>query len=257
MFEEALRFYRPVQQTPEFADVNYFLAMGECCMQLGQLEDAENCYLTVAEHDTLNIDVRVRLAKLYESIGMTEQAFKYVNEAALLGRQESRSQRRRRDTRLEQLAREFRSAELGPETVPPAPTTGTKPVPVEGILTSVPSAAPGRRRAEEEVAEVDRTGHIQFLHMKMLQLQPRVKQGDPDATEDWLDIADALLRDFRSNRVFYPLQRHMVFAGYSRGARKKTGQKTKDETLMDEVHEMAGRLQETIGTYCGLGPFCD
>ncbi|KAI9931634.1 transcription factor TFIIIC subunit tfc4 [Aspergillus wentii] len=245
LLEDALRYYTPIQQTDEYADISFFMAMGECCSHLEDLEGAENCFLTVAEHDARNIESRVQLARLYESIGMTEQALKYVNEAVLLGRQESRSHRRRKDTRLEQLAREFQLAELGPDATP-LRTLAPKPS-VEGAaatLTTGPTALAGRKR--EEGGEGERTDHIQFLYSKMLQLHPRIKEGDVEATEDWLDIADALLREFRANRVFYPMSRNVVFLGYSREAQKKAG-KYKNRTLMDEMQEMAGRLQESLG----------
>jgi general transcription factor 3C polypeptide 3 (transcription factor C subunit 4) len=80
---------------------------------------------------------------------------------------------------------------------------------------------------------------MQFLFRKLLQLEPTMQAGDGEATEDWLDIADALLREFRANRAFYPLQRNVVFLGYT----NRTGKKT----LLDEMQEMAGRLQESLG----------
>ena len=150
LYEEALRFYTPLQYTNEYADVSFFMAMGECCMALGNLEDAENCYLTVAEHDARNVGSRAQLAKLYESIGMTEQALKYVNEAVLLERQETRSHRRRKDTRIEQLVMEFKTAEAEPgvaglETVKPvSPEDEVAPT-----LTTAPTTALGNEPAEE------------------------------------------------------------------------------------------------------------
>ncbi|KAE8376695.1 hypothetical protein BDV26DRAFT_305416 [Aspergillus bertholletiae] len=247
LFEDALRFYMPLQQTEEYADVSFFMAMGDCCRQLDRLEDAENCYLTVAEHDARNVESRVQLAKLYEGIGMTEQALKYVNEAVLLGRQETRGHRRRKDTRLEQLVMEFKLAggggvATGLSSAAPDSVGNDATVPA---LTTGPAAAFGKKDSPE--SENERTENIQFLYTKLLQLQPKVKAGDLGATEDWLDIADALLREFRSNRVFYPLQRNVMFLGYSREAHKKAG-KTKDRTIMDEMQEMAGRLQESLGT---------
>ncbi|KAE8148515.1 TPR-like protein [Aspergillus avenaceus] len=246
LFDDALRFYLPLQQTEEYADVSFFLAIGDCFRCLDRLEDAENCYLTVAEHDQRNVESRVQLAKLYEGIGMTEQALKYVNEAVLLGRQESRGNRRRKDTRLEQLVWEFKSAEvdatappLAPITQMPAGDEATAPT-----LTTVPSAV---FRKDSPETEGVRTEHVLYLYDKLQQLQPRAKDGDVQATEDWLDIADALLREFRSNRVFYPLQRNVMFLGYSREAHKKGG-KSKGRTLMDEMQEMAGRLQESLGS---------
>ncbi|KAL2007860.1 hypothetical protein VTN00DRAFT_7842 [Thermoascus crustaceus] len=246
LFEDALRFYEPLQQTDEYADVSFFMAMGECSINAGKLEEAENCYLTVAEHDTKNVEARVRLAKLYETIGMTEQAFKYVNEAVLLGRQETRrSRRRRKDARLEQLAREFQTTEIGGEGVAPRPIA-PKPLPPGAPATTLMTSSAARRRVEQAELEEEGLEHIEYLYSKMMELRPKMREGDALATEDWLDIADALLRDFRSNRVFYPLQRNMVFLGYSREAQRKAG-KYRNKTLMDEMQEMAGRLQESLG----------
>ncbi|EAW08236.1 tetratricopeptide repeat protein [Aspergillus clavatus NRRL 1] len=244
LLDEALRYYTPIQQTAEYADISYFMAMGDCFMQLDNLEEAENCYLTVAEHDARNIESRAHLARLYESIGMNEQALRYVNEAVLLGRQETRSHRRRKDTRLEQLALEF-----GVETDPEFTGLGAvaQPEGPEGLpsrLTTAPIAATKKSMEDLEGA---RTQLVQFLYEKLLALQPGVKHGNVEATEDWLDIADALLREFRSNRVFYPMQRNVVFLGYSRETQRKAG-KYKNRTIMDEMEEMAGRLQESLGT---------
>lgn len=235
LLEEALRFYTPIQNTPDFADVSFYMAMADCCKQLGELEDAQTFYLTVAEHDPRNMESRVELAKLCESLGDSEQAFKYVNEAVLIGRQESRTRRRRKDTRLEQLALEFRTAELGaPRPIAPKPSTLT--------TWQTPTAVRGR----PQPGEGTRTEDIQFLYTKMQQLEPQIEDGVSEAIEDWLDIADALLRDFRSNRVFYPMARTMEFRGYSSEAQRKAG-KSKNRTLMDEMQEMAGRLQKSLG----------
>ncbi|KAJ5788676.1 Tetratricopeptide-like helical [Penicillium paradoxum] len=238
LLEEALRYYSPIQQTSEHADISFFMAMADCCMKLGKMEDAESCYLLVAEHDASHMESRVLLAKLYESLGMSEQAMKYVSEAVLIGRQENRNKRRRKDTRLEQLAIEFKMAET--ETLRPL---APRPAPVAALMNALPSA-PGRGRPQP--GEGTRTEDIQFLYSKLLELHPQLKDGNAAATEDWLDIADALLRDFRNNRIFYPEDRSITFMGYSTGPRPK-GARTKSGAMMDEMQEMAGRLQETMG----------
>ncbi|RDH14245.1 RNA polymerase III transcription factor TFIIIC subunit [Aspergillus niger ATCC 13496] len=244
LFEEALRFYMPLQQTNEYADVGFFMAMGECCSVLGKLEDAENCFLTVAEHDARHVESRVQLAKLYEGIGMSEEALKYVNEAVLLGRQESRSNRRRKDTRLEQLAVEFKAADAAREdaalrSIAPQPPSADLPA---ALTTTTTSAA-----KDTEINEEQRIANVQYLYDKLMQLLPQAKEGNAEATEDWLDIADALLREFRSNRVFYPIQRNITFLGYSREAQRKAG-RHKGRNFIDEMQEMAGRLQESLGS---------
>ncbi|CRL23323.1 Tetratricopeptide-like helical [Penicillium camemberti] len=237
LFEEALRYYTPIQQTAEHADISFFMAMADCCMQLGKMEDAESCYLLVAEHDSSHMESRVLLAKLYESLGMSEQAMKYVGEAVLIGRQETRSRGRRKDTRLEQLAIEFKMA--GSEPLRPI---APKPTQTATLMNAAPSAL-GKGRAQP--GEGTRTDDIQFLYAKLLELNPQVKDGIPVAIEDWLDIADALLRDFRNNRAFYPMDRSIAFRGYSTGTKSKN--RTKNGTMMDEMQQMADRLQETLG----------
>lgn len=237
LLNEALRFYSPIQQTTEYADIGFFMAMADCCLQLEKPEDAESCYLTVAEHDSRNMESRVQLAKLYESLGMGEQAFRYVNEAVLIGRQENRIRRRRKDTRLEQLAIEFKAAETGLEPLRPL-----APKETAGFTTT--GTTMGRRRPQPlEIEEATRAEDIQFLYTKMQELEPRVKEGVYEAIEDWLDIADALLRDFRSNRVFYPMARTMMFEGYSSQRKKSKG---KTDTLMHEAQKITGRLQKNM-----------
>ncbi|KAJ5157041.1 uncharacterized protein N7482_008141 [Penicillium canariense] len=235
MLEEALRFYEPIQQTTEYADISFFLAMADCCMQLGRVEEAESCYLTVADHDSRNMESRAQLAKLYDSLGMSDQAFKYVNEAVLIGRQETRTRRRRKDARLEQLAAEFRRSDPG----------ALRPIaPKPGPLDTWTATTSGQGRVER--VDSHRADDIQFLYAKMQQLEPKVKDGDVDATEDWLDIADALLRDFRSNRIFYPMARTTEFQGYSSQAQRKSGG-VKTSVFLDEMQEIAGRLQRSRG----------
>ncbi|KAJ5746656.1 hypothetical protein N7520_011838 [Penicillium odoratum] len=225
--EEAYRFYEPIQETAEHADIGYFMAMADCCMELGKLEEAETGYLTVAEHDPKHMGSRVALGKLYEGLGMSDEALKYINEAVVLGRQEGRS-RRRQDARLEQLAAEFRQTEPATSAPKPATTfTGLAP------LTPDAETQPGEKGQRIE--------DVRFLYQKLQQLEPQLKEGDLEATEDWLDIADALLRDFRSNTIFYPMTRGMEFQGYH-----KRG-KDKGNPLLNEAQEVAGRLQQNLG----------
>lgn len=232
LFEEALRYYSPLEQTDEHADISFFMAMGDCCERLEKVEDAESCYLMVANHSSKHMESRARLARLYEKLQMTDQAMKYASEAVLIGRQQNRGRgKRRKDTRLEQLAIEFKMAD-SEKPRPIAP----KPQPAATLMNAVQSGATSH-------AEGSRTEDIQFLYMKLLELHPLMRECAVDATEDWLDIADALLRDFRSNRAFYPMAQTMRFVGYS----KSQDPKSEDGQMMDEMQEMANRLQDTIG----------
>lgn len=261
LYESALRFYVPLQQIQEHADISLFMAMGDCFIECGETEEAENCYLTVSDNDEQDMEVRVKLVRLYENIGMAEQAYKYVNEAVLLGRRES-STRKRRETRAGRLARElrlaradgrdpdWRAASTAPSSSPPLeesdePGQATETPPMTSL--TFPASTPGaRRRKQTKEPEEERGDSIQYLYSELVKLQPKMREGDEESTEDWLDIADALVRDFRSNRVFFPMQRHMTFLGYSREAQKKTGQ-LKTTTFLDELQDMAKRLQAALG----------
>ncbi|WEW58281.1 transcription factor TFIIIC subunit tfc4 [Emydomyces testavorans] len=255
LFQEALIFYVPLQYTQEFADTSLFMAMADCYLACQDDSQAESCLLTVAEYDRTNIEVRAKLAKFYEGIGMMDLALKYVTEAVELERQGSIPMRRRRGTsgsRISQLASELRSVESGfsdhRDVEPEAPTSLDHRM-TGPVFFSGPASLPNlkERRPEDRIAsEIQDSEHVRYLYQKLLEFSPAMRAGEEEATEDWLDIADALLRTFRSNRAFFPLQARTTFVGYSREARRKAG-RLKGANIMDEVQELACRIQAALG----------
>ena len=229
LLEEAYRFYFPIQETTEYADITYYMAMADCCVQLEMWTEAESYYLTVADNDAKHMESRVELAKLYEYLGETEKAMKSITAAVRIGREDNRARRRGKDARLEQLAAEFRAVEAEAADTVAQETSAS-------LTTYVP---PVRARGREEKSRAE---DAQYLFAKMQALEYYVQGGDDEALEDWLDIADALLRDFRSNRVFYPNIRE-EFQGYH----KKTTKSKKEHTMLDQAQEVADRIQKAIG----------
>ncbi|KAF3480705.1 uncharacterized protein GIQ15_06052 [Arthroderma uncinatum] len=260
LYEDALRFYIPLQHVQHFANTSLFLAMAECYDACGNEEEAERCYLTVAEYDKTNIEARTKLARFYEKIGMTEQALKYVTEAADIGREEAMSRRKPRfGPNIGQLASYFRTAEQGvhgtgnlsahdnslfPITENYASAEAGAPI---GFIASSATNLPRERRGAERASLQPDGENARYLYTKLLELQPYMREGQKAATEDWLDIAYALIWDFRSNRVFFPLQKNMTFLGYSREAQRKAG-RLKSTTLLDELQEISDRIQANMGT---------
>lgn len=257
LFSDALQYYIPLQRYQEHTDTSLLVSMAECYSACKNNEAAENCYLMTVEYDENTIEVRVKLAKFYEKFGMFEQALKYINEASELGRQEFMTKRKRPFiTRIEQLANAFRSLDaqnaginqdieerrrsrISVQTAEGLHNSRNK----VSLTTSLPSAL--KKRAAE--ARFNALGdHIQYLHTKLLELRPEMRSGEPTVTEDWLDIADALICHFRSNRVFFPVQRSMSFLGNSKDGQKKSG-KLKSATILNEVQETADRLQTALG----------
>jgi general transcription factor 3C polypeptide 3 (transcription factor C subunit 4) len=227
------------------------MALGQCYEACQNEEGMESSYLTVAEYDRKNLDVRVKLATFYERMGMANQAMKWISEAGELARSDSMPKKKRRNAlgaRVAQVAKEFRAAESEGRTREERTERRATLVPA---ITGPVSFTKTRDRGPEAGGQERRTRQqdthdIQYLYGKMLELQPAMRAGDEDATEDWLDIADALIRDFRANRVFFPLQRSMGFLGYSREAQRKAG-KLRTTTLIDQIQDISDRLQSTLG----------
>ena len=225
------------------------MAMAECHAVVGNGEETESCYLTVAEYDRKNIEARARLARFYEAMGLVDQAMKYVTEAMELGQAESIPRGKRRYARrAAQLAKELRSAELEGR----APdNNAVEELEGQDSLISVTrrmagGRASGRGPTDEAGHPMNDSDNVRYLYGRMLEMQDAMRSGDENATENWLDIADALIRDFRSNRVFFPIQKRMVFLGYSREAQRKAG-RLSTTTLLDEVQNIADRLQNVLG----------
>ncbi|EFR04389.1 hypothetical protein MGYG_07396 [Nannizzia gypsea CBS 118893] len=259
LYEEALRFYIPLQHVQDFANTSLFLALAECYDACGNKEETERCYLTVAEYDKTNIEARTKLAHFYEKMGMTDQALKYITEAADIGREEVLSRRKPRfGPNIGKLANYFRDVEpRALKSVDQLASTESTLTPTATDLVTaeestsigfIPHSATGlpREQRTSDVAKPDGE-NVRYLYTKMLELQPYMRQGQQDATRDWLDIAYALLWDFRSNRVFFPLQKKMTFLGYSREAQRKAG-RLKSTNLLDELQEISDRIQASMGT---------
>lgn len=110
-------------------------------------------------------------------------------------------------------------------------------------------------KATAEELDRARTKHVQQLYTTLQTLQQPAREGNQEALEDWLDTADEMLRDFRSNRVFYPYERHQKFEGYDRASRakqfRKKNVKLKDLAAEDLnaslLEDMAERLHRKSG----------
>ncbi|KAI5285945.1 transcription factor TFIIIC subunit tfc4 [Ascosphaera aggregata] len=260
LWSEALHYYLPLQHIPHCADTDLFMSIAKCHAGNGNHEAAENCYLTVVEYDENNVEARAGLAKFYDKLGMTEQALKYANEVIELVCDDTVPPRRKgaaRSGRVEQLARILRAKDAqGVGTFLPrrpirehiAESYGEVETGPDLSLVASTSALAVQKRRETAVqhAPGTRKEQVQYLHSKLIELSPVMREGDAVATEDWLDIADALIRDFRSTKIFFPVQRRAVFSGYSRESHKQSGN-AKSAELLHEMQEIVGRLQTIQG----------
>ncbi|KAI9873850.1 MAG: transcription factor TFIIIC subunit tfc4 [Pleopsidium flavum] len=233
LYHEALRFYEPLQQVKDYTDTSFFIAMAMCYRAIGLVTEAEDCYQTIIEHDEGNVEARVHLAKMFEELGMPEQAFTYVNEVILLGRQDMEPTKK--DRRVAAAA-----AAAADDSVMPT------------MLAHRISRSGGRRptnslsAVEKDALERTHDNSIRMLHLRLLGLQEQMLAGNEESTAQWLDAARDLILDFRSIKLFFPWDKYVKFYGYSKEARRKA-LKPKTSEAIDEMEAMAGRLQGSLG----------
>ncbi|KAL2408292.1 hypothetical protein ABEF93_000848 [Exophiala dermatitidis] len=79
---------------------------------------------------------------------------------------------------------------------------------------SKPAPKPKRMTAEEK--EAYRTENVNRLYKDLVENTEAMRKGDEVARNTWMDCAESLITDFRSNRVFYPAERYVTFKGYDR-----------------------------------------
>jgi general transcription factor 3C polypeptide 3 (transcription factor C subunit 4) len=78
----------------DYTDTSFFTAMAKCYRAIGLVAEAEDCYQTIIEHDEKNVEARVHLAKMFEELGMPEQALRMSTRSYYLGGRTWNPQRR-------------------------------------------------------------------------------------------------------------------------------------------------------------------
>ncbi|EXJ77260.1 hypothetical protein A1O3_10418 [Capronia epimyces CBS 606.96] len=100
---------------------------------------------------------------------------------------------------------------------------------------SKPGPKPKRMTAEDK--EAHRTENINRLYRDLVASTEAMREGDEIARNTWMDCAESLTTDFRSNRVFYPAERHVAFTGYDRESRTANSRKKWEKDLGQVQHE--------------------
>ena len=236
--KHALRFFEPVLKTGLDANPQIHHRMATCYQHLGLVDDAEKCFKMVLQLDEPNVDARVQLARIYEAQGKPEQAVVYVNEVIALEakrHQEKRAKRRR----------------IGVDP----------PVSEDADAFLPPSRAPRtsqRRKAshvgldEQQQAEQAQEDAIRMQLTRVEALEGRMQSGDEAATDQWMEVAGAMIEDFRHAKIFYPMDRYIRFLGYSREARAKASRP--NGTAMTVIQALGERLQAALGITINPSP---
>ena len=265
-YEEALRFLQPLKKINAFSDTDFWLAIAASSYVCDDIEQARECYELAKESDEFCGEARTQLAKICKDMGRREEALKNAKEALEIGRRAIlRPQRRRYERREAREAREANEKALNDNhrlAIPSMHTTTARLKPIDwkdiqGRCRLIfgnarprrdkkydERLAKRRRTQQMSLEETERyhTSNIQSLFSRLRETTPAMRNGDLVARETWLECADELIHDFRSNRVLYPAERHMRFEGFDpesrRRAFRKRWAKDGDEDYEAEATDM-------------------
>lgn len=253
---QSLRYYEALKSIQAFSDTNFWLGMAANYYLCGDKVQATECYEQARAGDDSCVEARTQLSKLYADLGDKENATQNAREAVrITGNSVRKTDRRKYERKEQRLTREEAERALEQAYKLPGPAIPGAPIRrVEGYLgrkrkprarrhtvdvdmgfnispeksTRRPEKAATKRRYRQlpdlkqmtqEEGEAHQTGYINRLYDHLVKSTEDMRSGDEIAQNTWMDCADSLITDFRSNRIFYPYERSLAFTGYDRQAR--------------------------------------
>ena len=292
LYQEALKYYEPLLASKAYSDTEFLLGTGNCMLECGQDDTALNLFEEAKRADASNVEARLQLARLYNAKGLVAKARTNAQEAVTLGRQNLvRAQRRRYERREQREQRERAEKELklahnlkfsklkskprGANPGIPLWREGTSkqsipvqdgPKPAKKADKEVKKKAAAEAAATAKAAAAkDKLADMEVKYSALLLLQEEVRAGHSEARDEWLDVADDMIRDFRSNRIFFPPERYIIFdgseGGFRRHAHRRALPGTAEESgyvhgsngnMLDQPGQIMGSDSDVPTTYCGL-----
>lgn len=231
-YQYALTFYQSLKRYPDLRTPAFYIGMGKCFQGIGFGFKAEDCFQMAIKMDDDNVDARMELATMYEQLGEQEQAFIYVNEVMSIKRAQNFK------LRPGLKPSEKRARIDGPLPEPDTPKSELALMP-----TRVPRTYKPRRLAEpaEKLKdEAARTEQLQSQYHTMRNAHKGMRNGDLQATNEWLGAARDLTDDFRGFKPFYPWEKYVKFLGYTCGSRASA-----EIPLDSNLTAMAERLSQS------------
>ena len=221
---ESLSYYEPLQHVQGYTDASYFTDIAICYKAVGMKAEAKECYQAIIDYDDGNVEARLRLAQMYEELGMPQRAGAYVENVLSVTSQDLKRSEKSKYKQIGATSARGSSFSISTMLTPCSLRQTTRP-----------------RAVEKERRERAHTENAFMLHLRVQQLIEAVRKGDVESKTQWMAAAKNLIQDFRLNKAFYPYDKHMKFLGYPKQIR--TGSvKSKGGRVMQEVQSLAGRL---------------
>ncbi|KAI1613202.1 hypothetical protein EDD37DRAFT_561902 [Exophiala viscosa] len=111
------------------------------------------------------------------------------------------------------------------EDATPATEPEQKQEPVKRVAKARPAPLPKPKRMTAEERDAHRTETINRLYQDLVDNTEDMRTGDEIARNTWMDCADSLIIDFRTNRTFYPKEAHQASTMYDREVRNANSRK--------------------------------
>lgn len=176
--------------------------MGACYRAVGLRAEAEDCFNTVLDIDSRNMAARTQLAQIRRKSGVLQRDLQ-------AGETVSVRQHKTRRPAGNKGAKKSKKVK--------APTIWSTPP----LLA--PRPAPQSAKQTTLAKEKPRDEDVQTLFLRREELKEEAKMGDESSKAQWMAATKALIEEFRDNKVFYPIDKHHRFYGYSREARNIAG----------------------------------
>ena len=250
LYRPALGFYEPLKQIPEENTGDLHLQMGYCFKGDSLQVQAEECFQTAIQLDEENVEARMELAKMYESLNEQEQAFIYVNEVMSIqsGKNAEPLKQRKRGPRKLKAHEPFldhTTAQAEEQTRVQTGEAHQQASDNEDLESPKNAKHKARRLANPTVKLADETSRAEQLQIQYRILRGKredMQEGNRQAARAWMTAARELTDDFRSVRSFYPYDKYVRFVGY----RAQESAAGAEVPLDDEATLMAERLSKRL-----------
>ena len=184
-YHEALRYYEPLQYVSDYEDTSYLSEMASCYRAIGSDSEAVECYQHLIAIDESNLNARVQLSNLSKNGVLYSQHSSNTKEV-------TKRAFTKPNKKIDQQPKRGRSIQ-------------------NGIPRNKQRSVPQRDLVQASEAK------LLFQHWQIL--MDHHDDRDTNSNNPWMTCANILIQNFRQNKIFYPVDKHHKFYGYSRKAR--------------------------------------
>ena len=229
LWREALRFYEPLQIVEEYTDLSYYRDLGSCYHSLGMIDEAEECFRVIVENDDDNIAAWIQLATMFENANMPDRAAPYVNKIGAL-RQRKASRKQQHQEKIDLGS----TATIGSTAQPTLLSMDAK-LPSATVQVRKSKEKPSKRpAAAKKMEKIQREERVQGLYFELRSLNELVQSGSAEARSKWIDAAEPIINEFKSDKAFFPVDKGAKIHGYpgASGMKYTRSSRVADDTVI-------------------------